>query len=363
MKKRFKTIIAIGLTFAVTLGSCVTTWAADAADAVTDIGNMSVVFENGEVKETLCAEHIVIEKYDDITEFSSATHRIDKENWKYAPDSYDREDLPFVSNCVILKVNADASFAIGAEHVVAIIQYTRNNRFYIQYDSQEAAEEAVKVLEEKEEVKSAAQNKHLFFEVEGPTKEPDRLPFIDVMETDWFYTAVKALYDGKVMLGPAPNTFAPYEYIARAQFALILYRMEEEPKFTTEKNFSDITGDEWYGKAVLWAAENGIVTGYENGSYGPADYITREQMGVMLYRYAKYKGYDLSGTADYSTFKDTDDMQVFAKDGMNWAVGNDIIKGKDLDGDLTAETLQPQGSTSRAEGAVMIQRFIEKYQL
>ena len=188
-----------------------------------------------------------------------------------------------------------------------------------------------------------------------------KLPFTDVKETDWFYEAVCALYREDVIRGLDEFTFGPYESVVRAQFATILYRMDKEPKFATEKTFSDIDADMWYTDSVLWAAENGIVTGYENGLYGPVDDITREQMAVMLYRYAKYKGYDISGSADYGTFEDADAIQVFAKDGMKWAVANGIIKGKDLDGDKVAERLEPQGSASRAEAAVMIQRFVEKY--
>ncbi|MEI3219130.1 MAG: S-layer homology domain-containing protein [Lachnoclostridium sp.] len=368
VKKKFKTMIAIGLTFAMIFGSCVTTWAvsADAADVGTEVGNFSFVIENGEAKEELCAEHIVIEKYDDLLEYNSATKKIDAENWRYAPDSYDQEERLFVSNCVIMRTNPEASFAIDAGCIVAVMQYTKNNSFYIQYDSEEAAAEAVKSLKEVDGVRYAEQNSW-YFNGEEPTQEPERFPFNDVSEGDWFYSAVKALYDGKIMTGPGTvvidptGKFGPYERLARAQFALILYRIEEKPKFETEKKFSDIAGDEWYGEAVLWAAENGIVTGYENGFYGPADNITREQLAAMLYRYAKYKNYDVSGTADYSTFKDADDMQAFSKDSMNWAVANGIIKGKDLDGDLVAETLQPQGSASRAECAVMLQRFLEKY--
>ncbi len=362
MKKRFKTMTAIGLAVAMLAGNCATTWAGltDVSAAETRVGNMSLVIEDGKIKEELCAEHIIIETYDNLLEYVSASKRIQAENSKYAPDSYDEEkEGAFISNCVIMKVNIDASLTADAEHIVAIIQNTRENSFYIQYDSEEAAKEAVKVLDATEGVKYAAQDARIIFD--APTPEPNKQPFKDVSEDDWFYEAVEALYAGKIMTGPNPNIFAPYEYIIRAQFAVILYRMEKEPEFETEKTFSDVDADSWCGKGILWAAENGVVTGYENGLYGTVDNITREQMAVMLYRYAKYKGYDVSGTADYSTFEDVDDIQVFAKDGLNWAVANGIIKGKDLDGDKVAERLEPQGSASRAEAAVMIQRFVEKY--
>lgn len=361
MREKIKTVIVIGLIFAMTLGSSAIAWAADSADVGTDIENILLVIENGETKEELCAEHLIVEKYDTLLEYHSAMKRIDEENWKYAPDSYARENMPFISNCVIMRADADSFLAIDADHIVAVVQYTGNHSFYIQYDSEEAAEEAVKELNELEGVVYAGQNVRISMDVEAPAQEPESPFFKDVSENDWFYTAVEALYEGKVMMGPENDIFEPYENLARAQFALILYRMEETPKFETEEKFNDVSGDEWYGKAVLWAAENGIVTGYENGFYGPADDITREQLAAMLYRYAKYKNYDVFGIADYSKFEDADNMQAFSRDAMDWAVANSIIKGKDLDGDSVEETLEPQGSASRAECAVMLQRFIGKY--
>lgn len=364
MKKRFKTIIAIAVAFAVVSGNSALagTISADAADVNPDVRNGSFVIENGEVNEELSSEDIVIEKYDDILEYSSATYRLVEENWEYAPETYDREGLSYISNCVILRANADASFTVDAEHVVTVIQYTGNNSFYIQYDSEEAAREGVKTLRETQEIRYAEQDNYFYMGFENPAQQPISLPFFDVAESDWFYPAVKVLYREGTMVG-GTGFFWPYESVPRAQFALIVYRMEEEPEFTTEKKLHDISGDEWYGKAVLWAAENGVVTGYENGYFGPFDGITREQMAVMLYRYAKYKGYDVSGSADFSTYKDAGEIQEFAEDGMNWAVASGIIKGKDLDGDETAEILQPQGSASRAECAVMIQRFMEIFPL
>lgn len=357
MKKQIKKVIVIGLIFLITMGNCVIAGASDSENR----NDVSLVFVNGNVEETLSTGQVVVEKYEDIIEFNRASHRINEENVTYAPDSYNQKEGPFLANCVLMRINEDASFAIDAEHIVTIIQYTNNHFFYIQYDSEGAAGKAVNVLQGEEAVEYAVQNANIIFDLEDTSQSQDSFPFEDVCETDWFYPAVKALYKDQIMIGDNAF-FHPYEYIARAQFVLILYRMENEPKVKTVKSFHDISGEEWYGNAVLWAAENGIVTGYENGFYGPADKITREQMAVMLYRYAKYKNYDLTGAADFSKLKDADTMQLFAKEGMNWAVANEIIRGKDLDGNLEVETLEPQGSTSRAEGAVMIQRFIEKYQ-
>ena len=157
------------------------------------------------------------------------------------------------------------------------------------------------------------------------------------------------------MTGLDDTHFGPYGQLSRAQFALMLHRMEDEVAVETDKTFGDITGDEWYGPAVLWAAENGIVTGYQSGDFGPADMITREQMAVMMYRYAKYLGQDVAVDADFDDFKDAASVSPFAADAMKWAVGNGIITGKD-----GGTVLDPQGNTARSEAAIIIQRFMQK---
>ena len=98
----------------------------------------------------------------------------------------------------------------------------------------------------------------------------------------------------------------------------------------TDKKFADITGNEWYGQAVLWAADKGIVTGYLDGNFGPVDLITREQMAVMMYRYANYLKIDTNNKADYSSFVDAGYVSSFASDAMKWTVGESIITGKEI---------------------------------
>ncbi len=182
------------------------------------------------------------------------------------------------------------------------------------------------------------------------------LPYVDVAEGDWFYDAAAYTYYEGLMTGTDTTHFAPYNQLARAQFALILYRMEGEPAVNTDKSFGDIRGDEWYGPAVLWAAEQGIVTGYTDTKlFGPADNITREQMVVMMHRYAKYLGKDTNVSADYSNFADASSVSGFAEKAMGWAVGNGIIAGKD-----NGTKIEPWGNTSRAEAAIIIQRFMKE---
>ena len=121
--------------------------------------------------------------------------------------------------------------------------------------------------------------------------------------------------------------------------------------------FNDVGAGIWYTDAILWANSIGVVNGYsDTGLFGPGDYINREQMAVMMYRYANYLGYDTSRKADYGNFSDGSSVNGFAKEAMSWAVGMKIITGKD-----NGTRLDPQGNAARAECAAIIQRFIEKY--
>ena len=189
--------------------------------------------------------------------------------------------------------------------------------------------------------------------------EPDptvELPYTDVAEGDWFYDYVYDVYVKKLMTGLEDTVFGPGQNLARAQFAIILYRMEGEPKIEYTAQFPDVENNIWYTNAVLWAAKNGIVTGYsDTGKFGPSDNITREQMATMMYRYAKYKEMDVTDAKDLSSFPDGNKVQVFAVDGMKWCTAKGIISGKGEE----PKILEPQGNTSRAECATIISRFTE----
>ena len=111
--------------------------------------------------------------------------------------------------------------------------------------------------------------------------------------------------------------------------------------------------DQWYTDAVIWAASNGIVKGYGNGKFGPADTLTREQFATILHRYAAYKGYDTSKRAALSTYTDAASISVWARDAMQWANAEGLIRGR------TETTLVPKGSATRAEAAAILMRFLE----
>ena len=198
-------------------------------------------------------------------------------------------------------------------------------------------------------------------EVPGEEPEPEpaaELPYVDVEKDDWFYDAVYYNYFAGTMTGLDPTHFGPDQSLARAQFAVILYRMNDTPEVEYEAIFPDVEDEVWYTDAILWAADTGVVTGYTNtGEFGPSDLINREQMAVMMYRYANYKGYESDAPADISGYKDAGKVSAFAEEAMEWAVGNGIISGKD-----EGTVLDPQGNATRAECATIIMRFIEKFE-
>ena len=181
-------------------------------------------------------------------------------------------------------------------------------------------------------------------------------PFVDVQESDWYYNAVSYVHRNGIMAGMTEDSFGAGELLARAQFATMLYRLEGTPETVYEGKFSDVPNSQWYTNAVIWASNNNIVSGYKNTTlFGSADNITREQIAVMMYRYAQYKGYDISEKASLDRFTDAGSVSAYAVEAMQWAVGNGIINGTG-DG-----RLNPLGTAYRAECAVIFKGFMEKY--
>jgi hypothetical protein len=156
------------------------------------------------------------------------------------------------------------------------------------------------------------------------------------------------------MIGIAENKFAPNSGMTRAMIVTILWRYEGSPE-TKGNNFTDVADGEWYSDAIAWASENGIVNGYGNGIFGVNDNITREQFAVILYRYAEYKGFDISKTADLSGFSDADKISGWALTAVKWAVAEGLIKGR------TATSIAPDGTANRAEAATLFMRYIEDF--
>lgn len=188
---------------------------------------------------------------------------------------------------------------------------------------------------------------------EQPETTPDTLPFADVPAGSWYYDSVAYVYENGMMAGTAADRFSPDMTTSRAMIVTILYRLEGSPAAAQPSAFTDVAAGQWYTDGVAWANANGIVTGYDNGKFGPNDTITRGQMAAILYRYAAYKGYDVSGRADLSGFADACRVAAYAADSVRWAVQSGLISG------TSATTLSPAGSATRAQAAAILTRFCE----
>lgn len=180
-----------------------------------------------------------------------------------------------------------------------------------------------------------------------------KTPFTDIAHDDWFYSSVRYAYNKGLFTGTTETTFSPSGKMSRAMLATVLYRMENEPEVEFRDVFSDVQSNRWYSEPVIWANQSKIVNGKGKGIFAPNDSITREQIAVMLYRYAKGKGFNLDAESSSLIFKDADKISDFAKESITWAVAKGIMKGNS---DLT---LNPSGFATRAEVATMLQRFEE----
>lgn len=181
-----------------------------------------------------------------------------------------------------------------------------------------------------------------------------KLPFTDVSEDDWFYADAAYLYEKGVMRGTDDETFDPGRSVTRGQLAAALYRMAGAPAVTAKVAFTDVPADYWCAAAITWAAENGIVTGYQDGGFRPADAVQRQELAAMLFRFAVYQGMSAVTLRENLTpFADRADVAAYAVPAMNWAVGQGILQGKD-------GSLLPQAPVDRAQLAAILHRYLEK---
>ena len=184
-------------------------------------------------------------------------------------------------------------------------------------------------------------------------EETTELNFTDVKESDWFFKGVEYVVDKGIMSGVSENEFAPSGKLTRAMLVQMLYNMESRPACDAENAFMDVPVGQWYTDAVIWANDAKIVSGMGEGLFAPNMEITREQMVVMLYNYAKYKGYDVTASAGLSKFADNASVSTWAQPAMQWAVAEGYISG------MGDNQLAPQGTATRAEIASVIMRFME----
>ena len=177
--------------------------------------------------------------------------------------------------------------------------------------------------------------------------------YSDLSTSAWYHTAVDYALNHGMMSGVGEGRFDPDGSLSRAMLVQILWAMEGRPDAAEATAYTDVFPGAWYHSAVQWAAEQGVVSGYGDGSYGPERRITREELAVILYGYARSKGYDLSAAGSLSGFADRGSLSGWAEQAMTWAVGEGLISGKD------GGVLDPAGSATRAEAAVILMNFCE----
>ena len=180
------------------------------------------------------------------------------------------------------------------------------------------------------------------------------LRFDDVSRSDWFYDDVRYVYENGIMDGTGAYRFAPNAQLTRAMIVTILYRMDGSPAVSGASVFTDADSGMWYGKAVAWAAANGIVNGYGSGRFGPNDPVTREQLAAILYRYTAYRKASTASNGDnLASFSDLGTVSGYALESMNWAVGAGLLKGAN-------GKLDPKANATRAQVAAIIHRYLER---
>ena len=180
-------------------------------------------------------------------------------------------------------------------------------------------------------------------------------PFKDVSPKKWYFEGVQYVYEKGLMKGISDNSFAPGKKLNRAMLVTILHRIEGTPVSIASSGYSDVASGKWYTEAIAWAKENDIVTGYTANKFGPKEPVTREQLLSILYRYAEYKGCDVSikTNDDFSSFKDQSRVASYAKKPVQWALSQGLIGGRNN------AALAPKAEASRSEVSVILMRFLE----
>ena len=178
-------------------------------------------------------------------------------------------------------------------------------------------------------------------------------PYVDIDTKEWYHHDIDYVMKNELMIGTGEKEFEPHASTTRAMIVTVLHRLENKPATTVYNVFDDVEKGTWYTDSINWASSVGVVLGYGDGTFGPDDPITREQMVAILYRYTKYK----LGTMNVETtsnkffeFDDVEDISPYAYEPMKWACSQGIIIGDN-------NRLLPQGISERCQIAAMLHRF------
>ncbi len=185
-----------------------------------------------------------------------------------------------------------------------------------------------------------------------PVQPPVELPFTDVDQGAWYHNDVVYVYQNKLFNGESPTSFEPESRMQRCMMTTVLHRLAGEPAVSYAALFRDIPEGEWYTAGTVWAGSMQVVSGVEPGRFDPFSNVTRQEIAVILYRYAEKMGYDVSASASLSGFRDAGTVASWGQQAMFWAVGVGILNGSD-------GMLLPDGFATRAEVAAMLHRFAD----
>ena len=174
----------------------------------------------------------------------------------------------------------------------------------------------------------------------------------DVDPNAWYVPYVDFAISAGIMNGTGNSTFSPNAEVTRAQLVQVLYALEKKPTVEVTKKYSDIKAGQWYAAAVSWASAFNIAAGFEDGSFKPDRSVTRQDMAVMMYAFAKYKGIETNTSASVDSFSDRGKISSYALRAMKWAVGKKYMSG------MGNNTLAPRGTTTRAQLATVMKAMI-----
>ncbi len=176
--------------------------------------------------------------------------------------------------------------------------------------------------------------------------------FTDISANNWYFADVNWCYQNKLMNGTSENIFSAEQPMTRAMLVTVLYRLADQPKVLTQNLFNDVGASDYYNKAVNWAVQNGIITGYNSDVFGADDNVTRQQIATIMYRYSKAAGLPIANLNDKSAnYNDAKQISDYAKDGLNYCIQQGIMTGR------PGNLLDPQNKATRAEVATMLRRF------
>ena len=190
-------------------------------------------------------------------------------------------------------------------------------------------------------------------DVSGDILEEVMYEFDDVAENSWYYEAIQYVCKNKLFNGVSDSEFAPNVNVTRGMLVTVLYRLAGEPVTNKSIPFADVDMSKYYANAISWAKQNSIVNGVDDINFAPDQEISREQLIVILHRYAKMQGIDVSvgENTNILSYDDAFDISEYAYEAFQWGCGAGIINGK------TESTLAPQDLVTRAEVATMMMRF------